>query len=149
MRSATRTLTTRTHYRYAGRLWNAAIAALPAGARRPTFGHPGRGYHFGALSDPVAWRALAAAAEIRDLPEVRFPGQMVVFALLDDHTSVLTPATWKVDDAGLAVFTFGVGGAEPDDPDATNGTLAVVDRAGVKSIAFRTLDGRDLGTVAL
>jgi len=141
--------TTRTLYRHAAFLWNAAVAALPIGARRASSGHPGDGYRFGAVRDPAAWRAFVAAAEIRDLPEVRFDREMVVFALLDDGTAALSPASWKVDGSGRAVFTFAQAGAEPFDPDAVPGTLAVVDRAGVRSIAFRTLDGRELCTLAL
>jgi len=136
-------------YRFAGRLWNRAVALLPAATRRPVSGAPGHGYLLGTIQDPDRWHAFAAAAELRDLPALDFGRHMVVFAVLDAHTSALSPATWKLDSAGRAVFTFAEAGSEPDDPDSSPGTLAVIDRAGVKSIAFRTLDGQDLGTVAL
>jgi hypothetical protein len=144
-----RVVTTATHYRHAGPLWNRAVAGLTIGARRGAPGQPGQGYLLGTIRDAGAWRDFVAAAELRDPPDIDFAGQMVVFAVLDARTTSLSPATWKLDGAGQAVFTFGESGSEPYDPDAAPGTLAVVDRAGVRSIAFRTLDGQDLGTVAL
>ena len=62
------------------------------------------GFLFGAIGDDATWRAFAAAAELRDLPEVDFAREMVVFVVLDA-------------------------------------------RAGVRSIAFRTLDGAALGSI--
>jgi hypothetical protein len=145
----TRAVTTATYFRHAGPLWNRAVAGLTIAARRRASGQPGQGYLLGTIQDAAAWSDFAAAAELRDPPDIDFAGQMVVFAVLDARTSALSPATWKLDRAGGAVFTFDESGSEPYDPDAASGTLAVVDRAGVKSIAFRTLAGRDLGTVAL
>ena len=136
-----------TRYRYAGLLWNRAVALLPVRARSRVSGDPGRGFLLGAVRDDETWRAFSAASDVRGLPEVDFAREMVVFAVLDARTSVLSPAVWKLDSAGRAVFSFAVGGAEPENPDAAPATLAVVERAGVRSIAFRTLDGAALGSI--
>ena len=143
----TRIVSRAARYRFAGLLWNRAVSILPVAARRGLPGDPGRGFLLGRVSDQSTWRAFAAAAELRDLPEVDFAREMVVFAVLDARTSALSPAAWRLDAEGRAVFSFAVGGAEPENPDAAPATLAVVERAGVRSIAFRTLEGASLGSI--
>jgi hypothetical protein len=138
-----------TRYRYAGLLWNRAVSLLPVGARSPVSGDPGRGFLLGVVEDEATWRAFVAAAELRDLPAVDFARELVVFTVLDARTSALSPPTWRLDDSGRAVFSFAVGGAEPENPDAAPAALAVVERAGVRTIAFRTLAGQELGRLAV
>lgn len=148
-RSPISIISTATAFRFAGLVARDAVSSLPKGARRPTPGYPGHGFIMGAFRDRAAWQSFVAAADVRDLPAVDFSRQMVVFAVLDAQTNALSPATWKLDSAGRAVFRFEWSGIEPFYVDRTPATLAVVDKGGVNSIAFATIDGQDLAKVTL
>ncbi|HEU5059706.1 MAG TPA: hypothetical protein VFU21_24410 [Kofleriaceae bacterium] len=148
-RSPHSVVSTASSFQFAGLIPIDALSLLPKGAQRPTPGYPGHGFSMGVIRDSAGWQSFAAAAKLRDLPAIDFSRQMVVFAVLDAQTNALSQPSWQLQAAGRAVFRFEWSGIEPFYVDRTPATLAVVDRAGVKSIAFSTTDGQDLATVTL